>query len=51
MPEKSSPVKILNYHIKRTREFVGENKPFPSMSQLASKAVDDLCSKLETKKE
>ena len=46
---KTTPVKILDYHVNRARKFVGENKPYPSLSQLASRALSDICDKLEEK--
>ena len=44
---KTTAVKVLNYHLVRAHEFVGDDKQFPSLSQLASRAVSDLCDKLE----
>ena len=46
----SETVKMNAYEKKRASEYVGKNRRFPSMSQLITKAVNDLCDKLEASK-
>lgn len=40
-------VKIRTYQIRRALRFVGADKRFPSLSQLASRALEEFVDKLE----
>ena len=44
---KSSPVKVLDYWIKQASKYVGQNKPFPSLSQFANAAFGDKVDRLK----
>lgn len=43
-------VKIRTYQIRRAMRFVGAGKRFPSLSQLATRALEEFVDKLEAEK-
>jgi len=43
----SRTVKVRTYHIKRALKFVGDDKEFPSLSQLTTRALDEFVTNLE----
>ena len=47
--DKSEPVKLLRYYKIKAEKYVGNNKPYPSLSQFMNRAVSDLIDKLEKK--